>query len=124
MVRQTRNIPQAKEHLVSDGEKEQARVYHDNSDSLYEPGINVGKKGFYDPEAGHDKVRPERPQSEPTPLLATDPGQPEHVGANLVSRELNKAVDKSEVGVVRSTGRKTKPDGATNDTAPTSQSGS
>lgn len=105
MVRQTRNIPQDKENLVSDEEKQQAYDYQNNTDAFYHAGINVGKEGFYDPEAGHDKVRDERPESEPTPLLATDPGQPKDVGANLVERERNKAVDKSEATVVRS-GRK------------------
>lgn len=120
MVRQTRNIPQGKEHLVSQEEKDQAKAYHEVSDSLYHAGINVGKPGFYDPEAGHDKPRAERPESQPTPLLATDPGQPKGVGLDLVSRERNKAVDRSEralsgssatvdkteSNVVRSTGRK------------------
>lgn len=108
MVRQTRNIPQAKLDMVSDAEKEQARVYHDNSDSLYHAGINVGKDGFYDPEAGAGKHPIRRPESLPTPVLATDPGQPKGIGSNLISREQNKALDKSEVGVVRSSGRKVK----------------
>ena len=105
MVRQTRNIPQGKESLVSEEEKQQAYDYQNNTDALYHAGINVGKPGFYNPEAGHDKVRNERPESEPTPLLATDPGQPKGIGADLVERERNKAVDKSEAIVVRS-GRK------------------
>ena len=109
MVRQTRNIPQAKENLVSDEEKEQAKAYHEVSDNLYHSGINVGKEGFYDPEAGADKHPIVRPESEPTPVLATDPGQPKGVGANLIERERSKAIDKSEIGVVRSTGRKAKP---------------
>lgn len=116
MARQTRNIPQAKEPFVSDEEKQQARDYHEVSDSLYHAGINVGKPGFYNPEAGYDKVRDERPESDPTPLLATDPGQPKGVGADLVTRERNKALDKSEVGMVRSSGRKAKPEESKDDT--------
>lgn len=124
MVRQTRNIPQAKEHLVSDEEKEQARVYHDNSDSLYHKGIDIGE-GSYDPEAGADKHPIRRPEAVPTPVLATDPGQPKGVGADLVSRERNKAVDKSERDVVRSSGRKVKPEGAeSGNTESTPESGS
>lgn len=106
MVRQTRNIPQAKEAFVSEDEKQQAFNYHNNTDSAYHAGINTDKEGFYNPEAGHDKVRPETPEIAPQPVLATDPGQPSGIGSNLVSRELNKAVDKSEIGVVRSSGRK------------------
>lgn len=106
MVRQTRNIPQAKLDLVSEAEKTQAELYHSNSDSLYHDGINVGKEGFYDPNAGHLKEHARRPGAVPTPVLATDPGQPKGIGVDLVSRELNKALDRSELGVVRSTGRK------------------
>lgn len=123
MVRQTRNIPQSKLDMVSEEEKQQAYDYHNNTDSLYHEGINVGKEGFYDPNAGADKHPIRRPESVPTPVLATDPGQPKGVGADLVTRERNKAVDrseralsgssatvdKSEIGVVRSTGRKAKP---------------
>jgi len=120
MVRQTRNIPQDKLPLVSDEEKQQAYDYHNNTDGSYHAGINVGKEGFYDPEAGAGKHPIYRPESVPTPVLATDPGQPKGIGSNLVQRERNKAVDrserahsgseatvdKSEIGVVRSTGRK------------------
>jgi hypothetical protein len=104
-MRQTRNIPQDKEDMVSQEEKDQARVYHDNSDSLFHAGINVGQEGFYDPQAGAEKHPLRRAESEPTPVLATDPGQPKGVGADLVTRERNKALDKSEDGVV-SSGRK------------------
>jgi hypothetical protein len=106
MVRQTRNIPQGKEQYVSEEERQQAKDYHEVSDNLYHAGINVGKEGAYDPQAGADKHPIRRPEIEPTPVLATDPGQPKGVGANLVERERNKAVDKSESNVVRSSGRK------------------
>lgn len=129
MVRQTRNIAEGKLGLSSEEEKQQAFDYHNNTDSLYHEGINVGKEGFYDPQAGADKHPLKRPESDPTPVLATDPGQPKGVGANLVERERNKAidrseralsgssatVDRSEVGVVRSTGRKAKPEESAND---------
>lgn len=120
MVRQTRNIPQAKERLVSEEERQQAKDYHEVSDNLYHAGINVGKEGAYDPQAGADKHPLRRPESVPQPVLATDPGQPKGVGADLVTRERNKAVDRSErahpgssatvdkteSNVVRSSGRK------------------
>lgn len=106
MVRQTRNIPQGKEQYVSEEERQQAKDYHEVSDNLYHAGINVGKEGAYDPQAGADKHPLQRPESEPTPVLATDPGQPKGVGANLVERERNKAIDKTESNVVRSSGRK------------------
>lgn len=129
MVRQTRNIAAGKEHLATQEEKDQAYAYHHNTDSLYHEGINVGKEGFYDPNAGADKHPIRRPEAVPTPVLATDPGQPKGVGADLVSRERNKAVDKSEIGVVRSSvdaspkasGRKAKPEGATSDTESTTE---
>lgn len=106
MVRQTRNIPQGKEQYVSEEERQQAKDYHEVSDNLYHAGINVGKEGAYDPQAGADKHPLQRPESEPTPVLATDPGQPKGVGLNLVERERNKAIDKTESNVVRSSGRK------------------
>lgn len=106
MVRQTRNIPQAKEDLVSDEEKEQARVYHDNSDSLYHAGIRVGEDGFYDPSKGLEKPREPRSTPGPTPVLATDPGQPKIDPDGVVTKR-SPSVDRSEVGVVRS-GRKVK----------------
>lgn len=115
MVRQTRNIAAGKEHLATQEEKDQAYAYHNNTDALYHAGINVGKEGAYDPEAGASKHPLRKPESEPTPVLATDPGQPKGVGANLIQRELNKAVDKSERGVVRSTGRKSKPEESNSD---------
>lgn len=116
MVRQTRNIPQAKEQYVSEEERQQAKDYHEVSDNLYHAGINVGKEGAYDPQAGADKHPLKQAESDPTPVLATDPGQPKGVGANLVERERNKAIDRSEVGVVRSTGRKAKPEESADDT--------
>lgn len=116
MVRQTRNIAEGKEHLATQEEKDQAYAYHHNTDSLYHEGINVGKEGFYDPTAGADKHPIRRPEAVPTPVLATDPGQPKGIGADLVSRERNKAVDKSERGVVRSTGRKAKLEESASDT--------
>ena len=136
MVRQTRNIAEGKEHLATQEEKDQAYAYHHNTDSLYHEGINVGKEGFYDPNAGADKHPIRRPEAVPTPVLATDPGQPKGIGADLVSRERNKAVDrseralsgssatvdKSERGVVRSTGRKAKPEESASDTESTSES--
>jgi hypothetical protein len=105
MVRQTQNIPATKEHLVSDEEKKQREDYHNNADATYHAGINVGQEGFYDPQAGADKHPLYEPESEPTPVLATDPGQPKGIGANLVSREQNKVLDKSEATRV-SSGRK------------------
>lgn len=116
MVRQTRNIAEGKEHLATQEEKDQAYAYHHNTDSLYHEGINVGKEGFYDPNAGADKHPIRRPEAVPTPVLATDPGQPKGIGADLVSRERNKALDKSERGVVRSTGRKAKLEESASDT--------
>lgn len=104
MVRQTRNIPQAKEDLVSDEEKAQAREYHENSDSLYHAGIRVGEEGFYDPEKGLQKQREPRSEVGPTPVLATDPGQPKIDPDGVVTKR-SPSVDKSEIGVVRS-GRK------------------
>lgn len=93
MVRQTRNIPQDKVDMVSEEEKQQAYDYRNNTDSLYHAGINVGKPGAYDPQAGHRKVREERPQIAPKPVLATDPGQPKGIEARELSRERNSAVD-------------------------------
>lgn len=108
MVRQTRNIPQGKENFVSEDEKQQAYDYQHVTDNEYHAGINVGQEGYYDPEAGATKHPILRPESEPTPVLATDPGQPSGITANLVSRDSNPAVDKTESPVVRSTGRKQK----------------
>lgn len=121
MVRQTRNVAAGKEHLATEEEKQQAYDYHHNTDSLYHAGIDIGE-GSYDPEAGASKHPLRKPESEPTPVLATDPGQPKGVGLDLIQREQNKALDKSERGVVRSTGRKAKPEGAANDTTETSES--
>lgn len=97
---QTRNIPQAKLPFVSQEEKDEAKAYHEVSDNLYHAGINVGKPGAYDPEAGHRKAHVERPESEPTPLLATDPGQPKGIKARELSRERSVAIDTpTRVGV-------------------------
>lgn len=68
-------------------------------------GINVGKEGFYDPNAGLKKKRPVKPEYKGYPVLATDPGQPS-VSASVIGR--NPHVDKSELSVVRSTGRRRK----------------
>lgn len=111
MVRQTRNIPQAKEGLVSDAEKQEAFDYHNNTDATYFAGINVGKPGAYDPEAGHAKHAVEPSESEPKPLLVTDPGQPKGITAKVTGQRdtvSGDAIDKSKVGVVQSkvTGRK------------------
>lgn len=108
MVRQTRNIPQDKVDLVSDEEKQQAYDYQNNTDSLYHAGINVGKEGFYDPEAGADKHPIRRPESEPKPVLATDPGQPKGIEARELSRERNAAIDSPEKTVLPSGKRSAK----------------
>lgn len=111
MVRQTRNIPQAKLDHVSEEEKQQAKDYHEVSDNLYHAGINVGKKGFYDPEAGHAKHAVEPSETEPKPLLVTDAGQPKGITAKVTGERdtsSGRAIDKSQRGVVpsKSTGRK------------------
>lgn len=108
MVRQTRNIPQDKVDLVSQEEKQQAYDYHNNSDSLYHPGINVGEDGFYDPEAGAEKHPIRRPESDPKPVLATDPGQPKGIKANELSRDRSAAVDTPTKVVLPSGKRSTK----------------
>lgn len=104
MVRQTRNIAAGKEHLATEEEKQQAYDYHNNTDSLYHEGINVGKEGFYDPNAGAAKHVVETPEEEPKPVLATDPGQPKGITANVVGRERNSAVDRSEAARTGSSG--------------------
>lgn len=108
MVRRTQAIPATKEHLVSDEEKAERDLYASNADSLYHDGIRVGEEGFYDPNAGADKhPLPER-NTEATPILATDPGQPKIDSARMIARESSPVLDKSELGVLRSSGRKAK----------------
>lgn len=105
MVRRAQNLPADK--VATPEEQAERDFYHSNADSIYSPGINVGREGFYDPQAGADKHPLKRPERAATPLLATDPGQPKGIGANLVSREANSVLDRSEKPVVRSTsGRK------------------
>lgn len=94
-------------------ENHEALPHHSGRDNLYEAGINVGKDGFYNPSEGSSRPKNERPVAEDTPLLATDPGQPESVGeAKIISRDRNSVVDKSEQRVVNSeskpSGRKAK----------------
>lgn len=117
-MRNAQNLPADKP--ATPEEQAQRDFYHNNEDSIYSPGIRVGEEGFYDPQAGAEKHPINRPQSESTPILATDPGQPKGVGAHVISRELNAAVDRSEASrtgssgtvdktekpVVRSSGRK------------------
>lgn len=94
-------------------ENHEALPHHSGSDNLYEAGINVGKDGFYNPSEGSSRPKNEKPTPEATPLLATDPGQPESVGdAKVISRDRNKVLDKSEQVVLdsksKATGRKAK----------------
>lgn len=109
MVRQTRNIPQRKEDLVSEEERKQAYDYHNNTDATYHAGINVGKPGAYDPEAGHAKHADKAVEEDPKPILVTDPGQPKGITAKVTGERNSRsgdAIDRSKVGVVRSSGRK------------------
>jgi hypothetical protein len=101
---QTRNIPQDKEHMVSQEEKDEARSYHEVDDNLFHAGINVGKNGFYDPQAGAEKHPIQRPESNDKPILATDPGQPsiDRERIHVISRDRNTAVDRSEKSVDKS----------------------
>lgn len=101
MVRRAQNLPADKE--ATPQEQEERDFYHHNKDSLYHEGINVGQEGFYDPNAGAEKVRNEIPDVGPTPLLATDPGQPTGITANAIGR--HEAIDSGEQRVV-SSGRK------------------
>lgn len=103
-MRNAQNLPADKP--ATPEEQAQRDFYHNNEDSIYSPGIRVGEEGFYDPQAGAEKHPINRPQSESTPILATDPGQPKGVGAHVISRELNSSIDKTEKPVVRSSGRK------------------
>lgn len=108
MVRQTRNIPQAKLDHVSQEEKDEAQAYHEVSDASYHAGINVGKPGFYNPEAGAAKHAVEASESDPKPVLVTDPGQPKGITAKVTGeRSKASAIDRTPRPVVRSTGRKT-----------------
>lgn len=108
MVRQTRNIPQDKVDLVSQEEKQQAYDYQHVTDNFYHAGINVGKPGAYDPQAGADKHPIRRPESDPKPVLATDPGQPKGIKANELSRDRSAAVDTPAKVVLPSGKRSTK----------------
>jgi hypothetical protein len=113
MVRQTQAIPATKEHLATAEEKQQRDDYASNAGADYHAGINVGKEGFYDPEAGAAKHATEPVDEEPKPVLATDPGQPKGITANVVGRD-NKAVDKTPQRVVNS-GRKANTKATTKD---------
>jgi hypothetical protein len=101
MVRRAQNLPADKE--ATPEEQEQRDFYHYNKDANYDAGINVGQEGFYDPEAGSQKVRNEAPESTPGPLLATDEGQPTGISANVIGR--SEHIDSGEQRVV-SSGRK------------------
>lgn len=70
-------------------------------------GINVGKEGFYDPNAGLKKKKAKKPVYEGYPVLATDPGQPKVM---LAAIGRNEHIDKSLPSVVESkpTGRRRK----------------
>lgn len=84
------------------------RDFYSGDDNLYSPGIRVGQPGAYDPEKGSERVRNERPEVAPTPLLVTDPGQPriDSDRVAIIDRKTNPTVDKTERPVVKSTGRK------------------
>lgn len=100
------NVTAAPEGKGTSEEREELERFRSGEDNLYHAGINVGKEGAYDPTAGKDKEKnqPTAPSSNETPRER--PGDPTPL--KVVSRERNKAVDKSETNVVRSTsnGRK------------------
>lgn len=104
-MRRAQNLPADKK--ATPEEQAERDFYHNNEDAEYAAGIRVGEEGFYDPQAGAEKHPIRRPESEPKPVLATDPGQPsiDKNATHVVSRERNEAVDKTEKPVV-SSGRK------------------
>lgn len=98
------SIPATKIDRVSKDELDEYNAFRNGDENLFEPGI-TDVPNAYDPTAGSKYDKIPVPTREHGPVLATDPGQPDNVSANVTSRDKNLAVDKSEVGVVRS-GRK------------------
>lgn len=99
-------IPASRINDVPVTEKEEYEAFRNGDANLREKGI-MDVPNPYDPEAGSRFAKTPRPEPTYGPLLATDPGQPESVGdAKVIGRQ--PAIDKSELGVVRSTrkGRK------------------
>lgn len=95
-------IPAGKQDHVSNAEKEEFDSYRKGEDNLYEAGI-LDVPNAYDPNAGSKYTKNSRPVVAPGPLLATDPGQPDNISANVTGRQ--PAVDKPEGRVVRSRGK-------------------
>ena len=96
------SIPATKMDHVSDEERAEFEAQRNGEDNLYEPGI-MDIPNPYDPNKGSKYDKIPVPTRDNGPLLATDDGQPKNTEAKVLSRQ--PAVDKSEVGVVRS-GRK------------------
>lgn len=103
-------IPAGKQDHVSQAEKDEFNAFRNGDDNLYEKGI-MGVPNAYDPERGSKYPKTPRPVLTPGPLLATDEGQPSDLGKpKVLSRERNRAIDKSELDkpsgrVVRSKGK-------------------
>lgn len=99
------NVTSIPEGKGTPEEKAEFESFRNGEENLYEAGINVGKKGFYDPSRGEKKEKNKRPEPTYGPILATDPGQPESV-ARVTGRQeaidRSESLDKSEPGVVRS----------------------
>jgi hypothetical protein len=94
------NVTAVPEGKGTPEEKEEFKSFRKGEDNLFEAGIRVGEKGFYDPTAGSKYEKTERPvPTAEQPILATDPGQPQSV-AKVTGRQ--SAVDKSELNVVSS----------------------
>ena len=98
-------IPEGKMNRVSADEKSEFEAFRSGSDNAYAAGITVKDGESYDPTAGskYDKT-PVPHREQPEPGLGTDRNDvPE--APKVISRNKNKAIDKSEQGVV-SSGRK------------------
>lgn len=93
-----------KDHASAD--RAEFDAFRNGDSNLREKGI-LNIPNAYDPDAGSKYRKNPRPVLTPGPLLATDPGQPSDLGTpRVISREVNRAIDKPEGRVVRSKGAK------------------
>lgn len=97
-------IPEGKLDRVSADERAEYEAFRSGSDNRYAPGIDAGEDS-YDQYAGskYDKT-PVPHREQPEPALGTDRSDVPET-PKVISRNRNKAIDKSEQSVVGS-GRK------------------
>lgn len=106
----TQAIPEQAANVTAE-EREEYEAYRSGEGNLYEPGIRVGDKGFYDPTEGspYADEKELKPDSSPQKTFFADTSKKSASEAprpKVISRDRNAAVDRSETPTARPTGRK------------------